>query len=86
MPLKSYLAYPADGKRYELTCSLTALSGCEIIPSDNTDILVLITDTPDATAEKLLEEQLQSIESIKFLTLVSGFEEDPAPGSTGVLL
>ncbi|MBL7959416.1 hypothetical protein JNL27_04175 [bacterium] len=80
MPVKSYLAYPADGKREELTYSLHNLPGCEIIPSENTDILVLVTDTPDAEAEKSLEEQLQSMESIKFLTLVSGYEEDPTPG------
>ncbi|MBL7994789.1 hypothetical protein JNM05_05405 [bacterium] len=80
MPVKSYLAYPADGKRDELTRSLQKLPGCEIIPSENTDVIVLITDTPDAEAEKSLEEQLQSMESIKFLTLVSGYEEDPMPG------
>ena len=73
MPVKSYLAYPHDGRKTELIQSLSALSGCEVIPAENHDLLVLVTETEDNFQEKELREKLDAIDSMKLLTMVSGF-------------
>ncbi len=78
MPLKSYLVHPMEGRREELITSLNNVLFCEVLSSDNYDVLILITDTPDEKSEKILEEKLLSVESIKFLSLVSGYEEESA--------
>lgn len=73
MPIKSYLAHPQEGKKSELIQALTLISQCEIIPAENEDLLVVVTDTQDETEDKKLTEQIESIDSLKLLALVSGF-------------
>ncbi len=49
------------------------LKDCEIIPAENEDLLVVVTDTTDETAEEILTEKIETIDSLKLLALVSGF-------------
>ena len=73
MPIKSYLAHPHQGKKTELMQTLTSLDHCEVIPAENKELLILITDTESNLQEDNLQEQLNTISSIKLLALVSGF-------------
>ena len=73
MPIKSYLAHPHMGKKMELMQTLTSLNYCEVIPAENKELLILITDTESNDQEEVLQEQLHTIKSIKLLALVSGF-------------
>lgn len=75
MPVMSYLVYPVAGRRDELASTFEGMESCEILPSENTDLLLLLTDTPDAPAQKRLEEELRSLDSIATLALVSGFDD-----------
>ena len=75
MPIKSYLAYPVSGKRNELAQTLRSMPECEIIPSTNQDIIILVTDTMDTEMEKALENRLRDISSLQCLTLVSGYKD-----------
>ena len=74
MPVKSYLARPHTGKLSELIEELTALNGCEIIPSTNEEIAVLVTDTLHEEEDMLLISKINALDSLKMLTMVSGFE------------
>jgi len=74
MPVKSYLARPHPGKLNELTSELSALIGCETIPSTNEEITVLITDTLNEEEDILLLSKINTLDSLKMLTMVSGFE------------
>ncbi|KAB1069173.1 hypothetical protein Q4566_01375 [Tamlana sp. 2_MG-2023] len=74
MPIKSYLAHPQDGKKAELHAALTNLSHCEVIPAENEDLLIVVTDTNDISEDKNLKEQIESIASLKLLAMVSGFD------------
>lgn len=74
MPVKSYLAYPQPGGIEALVSDLGELKGCEIHPSSNRDLVVVLTDTADAHEEELLRERLQQLSSLKYLALVAGFE------------
>ena len=74
MSIKSYLAHPHDGKKTELITDLTKLGGCEVIPAENEDLLIVVTDIDDDTEDKKLKEQIESIASLKLLAMVSGFD------------
>ena len=74
MPIKSYLAHPHDGKYKDLLTELSKITGCDIIPSENKEIAIVITDTKDDFEDQNLQVVLNSIKSLKMLSMVSGFE------------
>ena len=73
MPIKSYLAHPHDGQKNDLIRDLRAIHQCEIIPSENKDVLVVVTETIDESEDKSLSEKIEALDSLKLLALVSGF-------------
>lgn len=74
MSIKSYLAHPHDGKKSELIEALSNLDNCEVIPAENKDLLILVTDTDDKLEDENLKERIEAIESLKLLAMVSGFD------------
>ena len=72
MPVFSYLAYPKKGEKQALLKDLTAIEHCEVVPADHVEILLLVTDTPGADAEKTLQEELKRIKSLQSLGMVFG--------------
>ena len=76
MPVLSYLAYPAHGQKGNLTSALGSMPECEVIESDNDDLLILVTNTNDEEAEQALEKRLDAIDSLSMLTLVFGHRAD----------
>ena len=76
MPVFSYLAYPAKGAKAELFNDLSALDHCEVIPSENEDILILLTDTPDEEKEKELQNQLKTLKSLESLGMTFGHTDE----------
>ncbi|CAM1366950.1 Periplasmic nitrate reductase chaperone NapD [Tenacibaculum litoreum] len=73
MPIKSYLAHPHDGKKEELIKALSSLNECEVIPAENKDVLVVVTETETKAEEEILKQKLETISSLKLLAMVSGF-------------
>lgn len=73
MPIKSYLAHPLSGRKKDLLQALQKFNHCEVIPADNQDVLALVTDTSNEEEEQILKEKIEAIESLKLLSLVSGF-------------
>ncbi len=73
MPIKSYLAHPHNGKKNELIQALSAIDQCEVVAAQNKEVLVLVTETDNDSEENLLKEKLETINSLKLLALVSGF-------------
>lgn len=76
MPIKSYLAHPQDGKYNELLNELSRINGCDIIPSTNQEIAVLVTDTQNEIEDNKLLAQINAVGSLKMLSMVSGFDTD----------
>lgn len=76
MPVKSYLARPHDGKFSELLQELSLIEGCDIIPSTNQDVAVLVTDAQTDLEDNKILAQINAIDSLKMLSMVSGFEVD----------
>lgn len=75
MPIKSYLAHPAPGKKAMLMYALNSMSECEIVPAQNQDLLVLVTETKNKSHEQELEARLNELDSLAMLSLVSGFND-----------
>lgn len=76
MPIKSYVAFPHKGEKNQLIKVLENTEHCEVVPSTNKDVLVLVTDTKNDEQEEVLQQTLDSIKEIEHLNLVSGFSEN----------
>ena len=73
MAIKSYLAHPNKGQKDKLINELSALKNCEIIPAENKEVIILITETENDNEDKMLKEKIETFNSLKLLALVSGF-------------
>tara|TARA_Y100000385_G_scaffold192669_1_gene199237 strand:+ start:204 stop:440 length:237 start_codon:yes stop_codon:yes gene_type:complete len=73
MPIKSYIAYPFEGKKDVLIDGLNEIKQCEVIPSKNKEIVVVVTETPSNEEDIKLKELIDNLESLKMISLVSGF-------------
>jgi len=73
MPIKSYLVHPAKGKKAALAAELAHMKHCEVLPAENEDVLILITETDSKQEEEALRQNLEKLRDIKLLALVSGF-------------
>ena len=81
MPITSYLAYPFEGQREELSVQLSRLKGCEVLAATNEQLLILVTDTRTSLEEEELWRELQSLPALERLDLVFGHLE-PAKDSS----
>jgi len=75
MPIFSYLAIPTSGAKELLFASLSTLPHCEVIPSDNREVVVLVTDTPDEATEDKLQKSLKNLQSLQSLSLAFGYDD-----------
>jgi hypothetical protein len=76
MPVFSYIAYPKKGAKDTLLKDLSSISFCDVMPAENGDILLLVTDTPDEHQEKILQKQLKNIKSLQSLGMTFGHTDD----------
>jgi len=76
MPIKSYIAFPQANKKTQLIKVLESTTHCEVTPSINKDVLVLVTDTENDQQEEELQRVLDNIEELEHLNLVSGFSDN----------
>ncbi|SFS51518.1 hypothetical protein SAMN04487906_0644 [Zhouia amylolytica] len=74
MPIISYLAHPYKGKKDNLVQEISRVKGCEVIPAQNEELLIVVTETSSKQEEEILKAKLDAIPSMKLLTMVSGFE------------
>jgi len=75
MTIQSYLVYPEPGRTAELSAALAEIPGCEVLASENRDLLVLVTEAPDEIAQKHLDAQLEELEGAACLAMVGGWTE-----------
>jgi len=80
MPIFSYIAIPASGAKDTLCADLTALAYCEVIVSDNEEVVVLVTDTPDNDTEDELQKKLNNLQSLQSLSLAFGYDDNEKQG------
>ena len=76
MPIKSYLAHAQEGQLESLVSALNQWPECEVIPSTNKAVAVLVTDTPSEEEDALIIEKIQQLDCLKMLSMVSGFQTE----------
>ena len=74
MSIKSYILHYEENKKEVLLVELQKLSNCEVIPAQNHDVIVIVTDADSEEIDSKLYNQLLEIEGLKHLSLVSGFD------------
>lgn len=76
MPIKSYILIPHLNQMNALSKKLEGIKEVEIEPSENKQVIVAVTDTPNEDSDKELVTRLEACLELAHLTLVSGFEEN----------
>ena len=72
MPIFSFIAYPENSMKNQLIKDLSLMQYCEIKPSDNKDVLILMTDTPDEETNKNLINKIKNLSSLQSLSMTFG--------------
>ena len=72
MPIFSYIVHPQQGQTDALAAKLGAFPGCEVHPSNDSSVLVLVTDSPDETTDKELQTKIEALPELQSMALVFG--------------
>jgi len=72
MPIFSFLAYPEKSMKDQLIKDLSDMQYCEVKPSENQDVLILLTDTPDEETNKTLINTIKELKSLQSLSMTFG--------------
>lgn len=72
MPICSYLMIPEPGTKARVQERLDGIAGCEVVPAENRDILILVTETEDRTAEDALRARLETLDGVRALMQTFG--------------
>lgn len=76
MPVCSYLVIAEEGAREAVRRSLEALPACDVLPAENQEVLILVTDTDGLAEEEALRASVEAMDGIQALLLTFG-EIDP---------
>ncbi len=74
MPIKSYILHCEYQNKNILLNELQKLTNCEVIPAQNHEVIVVVTDTDSEETDTELYNQLLEMKGLKHLSLVSGFD------------
>ncbi|MCP4718963.1 MAG: hypothetical protein GY860_05855 [Desulfobacteraceae bacterium] len=72
MPIFSFLAYPEKNMKDQLVQDLSHMDHCEVKTSENQDVLILLTDTPDEETNKCLIDTIKELKSLQALSMTFG--------------
>ena len=74
MSIKSYIIHCEQDKKDSLFLELQKLSNCEVIPAQNHEVIIVVTDTDSDESDNQLYNQLLEMKGLKHMSLVSGFD------------
>ena len=72
MPIFSFLVYPEKKMKNQLIKDLSGMQYCEVKPSENQEVLILLTDTPDEATHKELINSIKELQSLQSLSMTFG--------------
>ncbi len=76
MSILSYVVRPQTGAMGQLCAELSVMEYCAIVPSDNYEVVVLLTNTPDEKTENELQETLKQLPSLQSLRMTLGHKRE----------
>lgn len=74
--IRSFLVYARPGCREALAAALEEEPGCEVYPSSNADVLVLVTEHISTSDEAAFDARLAERDDVEGVALVSGFQHN----------
>ena len=72
MPIFSFLTYPKKNMKDQLIKDLSNMQYCQVKPSTNQDVLILLIDTPDEETNKNLMNTIKELKSLESLSMSFG--------------
>ncbi len=72
MPVFSFLAYPETKMKDQLVHDLSQMEYCDVKVSENEDVLILLTDTPNEETNKDLINSIKELNSLQSLSMTFG--------------
>ncbi|AZQ63849.1 hypothetical protein EI427_16925 [Flammeovirga pectinis] len=72
--IKSFIAYAAVGQKSDMIKALNNIKNCEVVPSENKDIVVVLLESASKEIEKEQILNIQNIPSVNQLSMVSGYQ------------
>ena len=76
MPIASWILFPAPGAWDAMLADVALLDGCELHTDPQARIAILVTDTPDPSADQALHDRLQDLPSIAQASLAFAHAEE----------
>ncbi|HSG47181.1 MAG TPA: hypothetical protein VLA43_05105 [Longimicrobiales bacterium] len=76
MPVCGYVVVAGPGEAETTASALSRIDGCEVVPSENRDILLLVTCTASDLDDRDLRRRLDDVPGIQALLMTFG-EIDP---------
>jgi len=76
MPIRSYVVLPAVGARDAVAKRLQSIPACDVLPAQNRDLLLLVTDTASREDDEALSDTVRGVRGVRSLVLTFG-EVDP---------
>lgn len=72
MQIKSFLLHTSPNSKQQVIESLSFLDNCEIVPSENCDVLVVALENHDDEEADRQILQIENTPGVKLLTMVFG--------------
>ncbi len=82
MPVSSYVIQASPEKSHSVLQSLKAMDHIDVTPSENMDVYVVVVDTPDIDADKMVERALKDIDGVINVAFAYGSVEDATQQSS----
>lgn len=76
MPIISYLVYPETGAKDAVAQAARSIQGCEVLPAENQDLLIVVAESGGRTHADELERRLLALDGCSGLALVAAFETE----------
>ena len=80
MPICGYLVFTERGRRRALAERLAALPGCDVVPAENQDLLLLVTDASGPGEDEALRRTVTEMDGVSALLLTFGEVPAGTPG------
>ena len=77
MGICSYLVITAPGSRDAVGRRIAAIPGCDVVPAEDHDLLLLVAEASEALSGRELRERVEAVEGVYAMALT--FAEVEAP-------
>ena len=74
--IRSFLVHVKPGARALVSATLGREPGCDVYPSENADLVVVVSEHGTRDEEERFDERLASLDGVAGVALVCGYRDD----------